>query len=106
MRESPYFDIALTKDFKEASTREFRFPEHSVHAFWRGFEYMYRGDYSENPAVSLNTQGLLKVVVCKAQANDLAGDDLELLKHPRVFALADIFLMPNLQAYALLNFKV
>ncbi len=67
---------------------------------------MYRGDYSEDPAVSLNTQGLLKVVVCKAQANDLAGDDLELLKHPRVFALADIFLMPNLQAYALLNFKV
>jgi hypothetical protein len=77
-----------------------------MHTLWRVFEYMYRGDYSENPAVSLNTQGLLKVLMCKAQVSDLAGDDLELLKYPRAFALADIFLMPNLQAYALSNFKV
>lgn len=77
-----------------------------MHTLWRVFEYMYRGDYSENPAVSLNTQGLLKVLMCKAQVSDLAGDDLELLKYPRAFALADIFLLPNLQAYALSNFKV
>ena len=31
---------------------------------------------------------------------------LSFLKHPRVFALADMFLMPDLQAYALSNIKI
>jgi len=77
-----------------------------MHTLWRVLEYMYQGDYSEDPAVSLNTRGLLKVLMCKAQVSDLAGDDLELLKYPRAFALADIFVMPYLLAYALSNFKV
>ena len=52
--QSPYFEAALTKDFKEASTREFRFPDHSIHALWRAFEYMYCGHYSEDLVNSFN----------------------------------------------------
>ena len=35
----------------------------------------------------------------------LSGDDLELLKHPRVFALADMFRMDDLKALAVRNLE-
>jgi len=35
----------------------------------------------------------------------LSGDDLELLKHPRVFALADMFRMDDLKALTVRNLE-
>jgi hypothetical protein len=55
----PYFDDALQSGFKEGITREFTFEKDSPHALWRVFQYIYTGDYSDNPAESLSSDGLL-----------------------------------------------
>ncbi|TGO45842.1 hypothetical protein BCON_0361g00020 [Botryotinia convoluta] len=69
-------------NFKEAVTNEISFERDSPHALWRVLRYIYTGDYSEESSRALDTQ----------------GDDIELLKHPRVFALADMFCMEDLKS--------
>lgn len=54
---SPYFDDALTSGFKEAKTHEFTFDKESPHALWRVFQYMYTGDYVDEPSEGLDTEG-------------------------------------------------
>ncbi|KFY28058.1 hypothetical protein V491_00664 [Pseudogymnoascus sp. VKM F-3775] len=86
---SPYFDVALQSKFKEASTGEFVFDKESPHALWRALQYMYTGDYTDDSSPSLSSE----------------GDDLELLKHLRVYALADMFQIENLKTIACKKFQ-
>ena len=51
--QSDYFKAALRSPMKEATERKFEYSEGSMHAHWRVFEYMYRGEYSEDPAQPL-----------------------------------------------------
>ncbi|KAF1973221.1 hypothetical protein BU23DRAFT_568522 [Bimuria novae-zelandiae CBS 107.79] len=54
-KSSPYFAKAFQdKTFKEGNTGEIKFEEDSAMAYWRVFEYLYTGDYSDN----LNAEGL------------------------------------------------
>lgn len=45
--QSEFFDTALKRNFIKSNTMEFHFTGGSVHAYWRVFEYMYTGQYSE-----------------------------------------------------------
>jgi len=87
---SPYFDDAFQSQFKEGITQEFRFEEDSPHALWRVLQYIYTGDYNDEPSNSL----------------DFEGDDLELLRHPRVYALADMFRMDDLKRLSCEKFEL
>ncbi len=103
---SPYFDDALESGFKEGKEREFRFHDYSVHALWRVFHFMYEGCYYDEPAESLSKEGKASVFgMLESTLMTLSGDDLELLKHPRVFALADMFRMDDLKALAVRNLE-
>ncbi|KAL2219326.1 hypothetical protein M432DRAFT_668394 [Thermoascus aurantiacus ATCC 26904] len=44
---SEYFQKALKSGFKDGKSKEFEFKGGSGHAYWRVFEYMYTGQYSE-----------------------------------------------------------
>ncbi|KAM3064922.1 hypothetical protein ACMFMG_011250 [Clarireedia jacksonii] len=85
----PYFDDLLRSGFKEGITNEISFEKDSPHALWRVLCFIYTGDYSDEPPEVLVSE----------------GDDLELLKHPRVFALADMFRMDELKALSCKRFK-
>ncbi|KAH8800734.1 BTB/POZ protein, partial [Xylogone sp. PMI_703] len=86
---SPYFEDALTSDFKEGKTKEFTFEKDSPHALWRVFQYMYTEDYADEASEVLGSE----------------GDDLELLRHPQVYALADMFRMENLKILSCQKFE-
>ncbi|OBT81355.1 hypothetical protein VE02_10214 [Pseudogymnoascus sp. 03VT05] len=87
---SPYFDDALRSEFKEGITHEFTYDEESPHALWRVLQYMYTGNYTDEPSECLESE----------------GDDLELLKHPRVYALADMFRMEELKNLSCKKFEL
>lgn len=55
--QSPFFQKALNSNFREGKDKKFHFTEGSAHAHWRVFEYMYTGDYTEEPAQVLDAQG-------------------------------------------------
>ncbi|QYT01610.1 BTB domain-containing protein [Trichoderma simmonsii] len=74
---------------KEGIERKFEFSEGSMHAHWRMFEYIYRGEYTLDPAMPL----------------DSIADDEDLLKDIRVYQLADYFQIESLKNYAFQNFK-
>lgn len=42
---------------KEGIERKFEYSEGSMQAYWRVFEYMYRGEYSDEAAVPLGSIG-------------------------------------------------
>ncbi|KAI1399436.1 BTB/POZ domain-containing protein [Hypoxylon fuscum] len=86
--QSPFFKKALGGSFQESKTKQFHFAEGSAHAHWRVFEYMYTGNYSEEPNEVLGVE-----------------DDGELVKDVRVYLTADFFLMDELKAYALKRFQ-
>ncbi|KAL6880824.1 hypothetical protein J3F83DRAFT_719954 [Trichoderma novae-zelandiae] len=87
--QSDYFKAALNSSMKEATERKFQYSEGSMHAHWRVFEYLYRGEYSEDPAGPLGS----------------ITDDDELIKDIRVYQLADYFKVEGLKEYALQNFE-
>ncbi|KFY42048.1 hypothetical protein V494_02644 [Pseudogymnoascus sp. VKM F-4513 (FW-928)] len=87
---SPYFDDALRSEFKEGITHEFTYDKDSPHALWRVLQYMYTGNYTDEPSECLESE----------------GDDLELLKHPRVYALADMFRMEELKTLSCKKFEL
>ncbi|KAL7944206.1 BTB/POZ protein [Trichoderma barbatum] len=87
--QSDYFKKALESPMKEGIERKFEFGEGSMHAHWRLFEYIYKGEYSHDPAVALSS----------------IADDEELLKDIRVYQLADYFQVEHLKIYALQNLK-
>ncbi|KAI1317136.1 BTB/POZ domain-containing protein [Xylariaceae sp. FL0255] len=66
---SPFFQKALSGNFREGQSRHFLFKEGSPHAHWRVFEYTYTDDYTEEPAQVLD-----------------AHDDDELVKDVRLLA--------------------
>ncbi|KAI1005184.1 hypothetical protein K3495_g3029 [Podosphaera aphanis] len=83
--QSEYFEKALQKgsqQFSEADTNIIEFKEGSGPAYWRVFEYLYTGDYSDFLSSSKWT------------------DDPHLLKDVRVYALADMFLIESLKTLA------
>ncbi|KAI1001651.1 hypothetical protein K3495_g6548 [Podosphaera aphanis] len=84
--QSEYFERALIQNgpqqFIEAETKTIEFKEGSGAAYWRVFEYLYTGDYSDQ----LSTTEF--------------SDDPDLLKDVRVYALADMFLIEPLKALA------
>lgn len=50
---SVYFQKVLAADFAESKSREFTFDDENPHTYWRVFEFMYTGDYSDEPAKDL-----------------------------------------------------
>ncbi|KAI0528455.1 BTB/POZ domain-containing protein [Xylaria digitata] len=87
--QSPFFQKALSKNFREGKAKQFLFKEGSVHAHWRVFEYMYTGNYAEEPVQVLDTQ----------------DDDDELVKDVRVYVTAEFFMLDDLKHLALRQFK-
>ena len=55
---SSYFRRALEGKFLEGESKEFTFNQESPHAYWRVFEYMYTGEYSDAPAKLEAWEGL------------------------------------------------
>lgn len=102
--QSPFFKKALGGSFQESKTKQFHFAEGSAHAHWRVFEYMYTGNYSEEPNEVLGVEGELFQPVFGLEA-DSYTDDGELVKDVRVYLTADFFLMDELKAYALKRFQ-
>ncbi|KAI1292581.1 BTB/POZ domain-containing protein [Xylaria venustula] len=86
--QSPFFQKALSENFREGKLKQFLFKEGSVHAHWRVFEYMYTGNYAEESVQVLDTQ-----------------DDDELVKDVRVYVTAEFFMLDNLKQFALEKFK-
>ncbi|KAF2967244.1 hypothetical protein GQX73_g6308 [Xylaria multiplex] len=87
--QSPFFQKALKGDFKEGKDKQFRFEEGSMHAHWRAFEYMYTGAYADEPTQVFDTP-----------------DDDELVKHIRVYVIAEFFMLDDLKRLALQKFKL
>ncbi|KAI0996793.1 hypothetical protein K3495_g11390 [Podosphaera aphanis] len=90
--QSEYFKRALQKgsqQFIEAETKTIEFKEGSGAAYWRVFEYLYFGYYSDE----LSTAGLKDF-----------PDDPELLIDVRVYALADMFLIEGLKILSEVKF--
>jgi hypothetical protein len=104
---SPYFDDALQSKFKEGVTHEFRFEQDSPHALWRVLQFMYTGDYADEASCLLPSEGLHLIFPPRFEISRLrqVGDDLELLRHPRVYALADMFRMEDLKSLAYGKFE-
>ncbi len=65
--QSEFFKTGLSSQFTEARTKEFHFTEGSLQAYWRVFEYMYTGKYSEEPSDVVNAQGKkpIQLVLCQ-----------------------------------------
>ncbi|KAI0999909.1 hypothetical protein K3495_g8289 [Podosphaera aphanis] len=78
-----YFKKAFQNDgariFAEGQSNSIEFNDGSAAAYWRVFEYLYKGWYSENAC------------------NNNIKDDPLLLKDIRVFVLADMFLLNGLK---------
>ena len=51
------FEKALRVGLAESKTKEFHFTEGSMYAYWRAFEYMYTGSYSNEALATFETQG-------------------------------------------------
>ncbi|KAG4427264.1 hypothetical protein IFR05_017253 [Cadophora sp. M221] len=85
----PYFDNMFRSGFKESITKEISFEKDSSHALWRALCYIYTGDYSDEPSEALTFE----------------SDDLELFKHLRVFALADMLRLDDLKLIACKKFE-
>ncbi|KAI0435670.1 BTB/POZ domain-containing protein [Xylaria telfairii] len=86
--QSPFFRKGLTETFHEGKSKQFHFKDGSAHAHWRVFEYMYTGNYTEEPAQPIGTQ-----------------DDDELLKDVRVYVTAEFFMLDDLKQLALERLK-
>ncbi|KAH6690202.1 hypothetical protein BKA61DRAFT_287743 [Leptodontidium sp. MPI-SDFR-AT-0119] len=86
----PYFDEMFRSGFKESITKEISFEKDSPHAVWRALCYIYTGDYSDEPSNTLTSE----------------SDDLELFKHLRVFALADMLRIDELKLIACKSLNV
>ncbi|KAI8648945.1 BTB/POZ domain containing protein [Fusarium sp. Ph1] len=85
---SEYFNKALNSGLKEARSKEFRFSEGSVHAYWRVFQFIYTGDYCETTSAELSSP-----------------DDNELMLHFQVYMVAKYFLIDQLVDIALQRFE-
>ncbi|KAI0994485.1 hypothetical protein K3495_g13697 [Podosphaera aphanis] len=88
--QSKYFEKALqegSQQFLEAGTKTIEFKEGSGAAYWRVFEYLYTGHYSDE----LSTTELT--------------DDPKLLKDVRVYGLADMFLIEKLKTLSEAKFE-
>ncbi|KAI1002052.1 hypothetical protein K3495_g6151 [Podosphaera aphanis] len=88
--QSEFFKKAWKKgseQFIEAETKIIEFNEGSGAAYWRIFEYLYTGGYSDE----LSTTELT--------------DDPELLKDVRVYGLADTFLIDGLKSLSETKFS-
>ncbi|KAF8541482.1 hypothetical protein BDD12DRAFT_878711 [Trichophaea hybrida] len=66
--------------FSEAKDNVVTIQEHSAHAVWRFLTYCYSGDYKDGNNTELSEE-----------------DDHPSLKHPRVYALADMLDIPDLK---------
>ena len=55
--QSKYFKKALESPMKEGIEKKFEFSEGSMHAHWRLFEYIYKGEYSHDSAMPLGSIG-------------------------------------------------
>ncbi|KAI0449638.1 BTB/POZ domain-containing protein [Xylaria acuta] len=89
--QSPFFQKALSKNFREGKTKQFHFENveiGSAHSHWRVFEYMYTGNYAEECTQALDTK-----------------DDEELVKDVRVYLTAEFFMLDDLKQLALRKFK-
>ncbi|KAK2734826.1 hypothetical protein FQN55_002521 [Onygenales sp. PD_40] len=75
-----FFDKAKAGEWEEGKTDEFHFPGERPHALYRMLEYIYKGDYATG-----------------SRALDGTKDDPDLLKHTRVFLLADYFDVKDLK---------
>ncbi|KAK2772769.1 hypothetical protein FQN52_004834 [Onygenales sp. PD_12] len=69
-----YFDKAKAGEWEEGKNNEFNLTEDRAHALCRMLEYIYKGDYATG-----------------SRSLDGSKDDPDLLKHARVFRLADYF---------------
>ncbi|KAK1991095.1 hypothetical protein LX36DRAFT_736679 [Colletotrichum falcatum] len=98
--QSGYFSKALQLAFKEGTTNKFEFTEGSHHAYWRAFEFMYTGTYSEDPSTELEDEGEAIVLVLCQETNCFVDDD-EMTKDIRVYALAEYFQVECLKKYSL-----
>ncbi|KAH7119540.1 hypothetical protein B0J11DRAFT_582072 [Dendryphion nanum] len=76
--QSEYFEKAFQETFVEGASGLLTFNDGSGAAYWRVFEYLYTGDYSDDLSKDFE-------------------DDSPLLKDPRVYALADIFFLKDLK---------
>ena len=64
------------------------------------------GDYSDDPALDLIAEGEQDVKALeKPEFNNVTLDELELLKHPRVWSLADRFGIDGLKELACAKFR-
>ncbi|KAK5996850.1 hypothetical protein PT974_02195 [Cladobotryum mycophilum] len=86
--QSDYFDRALKGQLKEGIKKEFKFTDGSMQGYWRVFEYMYTGAYSQGSTPCVDVP-----------------DDEELVKDLRVYSLADYFIIDGLKTLALEKFK-
>ncbi|KAJ2987547.1 hypothetical protein NUW58_g4446 [Xylaria curta] len=86
--QSLFFHKSLGQSFREGKSKEFHFKEGSAHAHWRVLEYMYTGNYVEEPAKVLNIP-----------------DDDELVKDVRVYVTAEFFMLDHLKQHALERFE-
>ncbi|KAI1839752.1 hypothetical protein JX266_014034 [Neoarthrinium moseri] len=96
--QSEYFATALRVPLLESRTKEFRFVEGSPYAYWRVFQYIYRGSYADETLQEFDTQGI--VPFCY-RITLTCTDDEELVRHVRVYALADYFGIKGLKNHAL-----
>ncbi|KAK2763722.1 hypothetical protein FQN54_009338 [Arachnomyces sp. PD_36] len=85
--QSDFFDKAFDSQMKECQSKSIHFNEGSAHAYWRVFEYIYTGNYTEDPSPILEEE------------------DNDFTKDLRVYVLADMFLMEKLKEYAFQRFK-
>ncbi|KAK2805343.1 hypothetical protein FQN50_006244 [Emmonsiellopsis sp. PD_5] len=69
-----FFDKAKAGEWEEGKTNEFHLKGGRSHALYRMLEYIYKGDYATD-----------------TRCLDGTKDDADLLKHTRVFLLADYF---------------
>jgi len=70
------------------------------------FYFIYKGYYYNKPTKSLSKEGKASIFrILESTLITLLGDNLKLLKYPRVFALIDIFRIDNLKALTIRNLK-
>ncbi|KAF2807551.1 uncharacterized protein BDZ99DRAFT_392862, partial [Mytilinidion resinicola] len=82
------FENAFKEEFIEGNTNVIEFDQYSGSAYWRVFEYLYTGAYSDGFTVMIT---LL--------------EDPALLKDLRVYTLADMFFSEGLKKLALKRFQ-